>query len=235
MVSVIIPAYNQGHYLGEAIQSVLSQTYQDFEVLVIDDGSTDNTAEIARSFSDPRIQYIYQDNRGLSGARNTGIRHARGEYLTYLDSDDQFLPEKLELLTPNLKPTLELGLVAGQAIPIDEHRPAGWKIFTTPLVPIQPSCCLVTPCTSAACSSGESGRRRPAFSMKTCAPMKTGICGCACCAWDARWAGSTGGLALPFSPRPDDPPRQPDDNRHLRGARQDLCRPAPPRELARPA
>jgi hypothetical protein len=134
MVSIIIPAYNQGHYLGEAIQSALSQTYQDFEVLVIDDGSTDNTAEIARSFSDPRIQYIYQDNRGLSGARNTGVRHARGEYITYLDSDDQFLPEKLELLIAEFEADPRLGLVAGQAIPIDELGRRVGRIFSTPLV-----------------------------------------------------------------------------------------------------
>jgi hypothetical protein len=134
LVSIIIPAFNQGHYLGEAIRSVLSQTYQDFEALVIDDGSTDNTAEIARSFSDPRIQYIYQDNRGLSGARNTGIRHARGQYLTYLDSDDQFLPEKLELLIAEFDADPRLGLVAGQAIPIDEHGRRVGKIFTTSLI-----------------------------------------------------------------------------------------------------
>ncbi|NIW46854.1 MAG: glycosyltransferase, partial [Gammaproteobacteria bacterium] len=91
-VSVIIPAYNQGHYLGECVQSVLDQTYPDFEIIIVNDGSTDNTQRVAKSFSDPRIKYIYQENRGLSGARNTGIRNAIGTYVTYLDSDDLFLP-----------------------------------------------------------------------------------------------------------------------------------------------
>lgn len=132
-VSVIIPAYNQGHYLGEALQSVLAQTYPHFEALVVDDGSTDNTAEVARSFTDPRIQVIYQENRGLSGARNTGIRHARGAYFTYLDSDDLFLPEKLEQLVAELEAHPELGLVAGQSVPIDEGGRRIGKIFSTPL------------------------------------------------------------------------------------------------------
>jgi hypothetical protein len=133
LVSVIIPAFNQGQYLGKAIQSVLDQTYPDFEILVIDDGSTDDTPVVTRQFADPRIQYIYQDNRGLSGARNTGIRHAQGDYLSYLDSDDLFLPEKLELLVDFLENHPEYGLAAGQAVPIDENDQPIGKIFDTPL------------------------------------------------------------------------------------------------------
>ncbi len=121
LVSVIIPAYNQGRYLGKAIQSVLEQTYPNFEVIIVDDGSTDDSPEVARTFHDPRLQYIYQDNRGLSGARNTGVRYAKGEYLTYLDSDDAFLPRKLELLVSILEENPELGFAAGQAVPIDEN------------------------------------------------------------------------------------------------------------------
>jgi glycosyltransferase involved in cell wall biosynthesis len=133
LVSVIIPAYNQGQYLGKTIQSVLDQDYPEFEILVIDDGSTDDTADVTRRFADPRIRYIYQENRGLSGARNTGIQHAHGQYLTYLDSDDLFLPEKLSLLVGALEANTQAGFAAGQAIPIDEHdRPIG-KIFDTPL------------------------------------------------------------------------------------------------------
>jgi len=119
-VSVIMPAYNQSEYLGEAIVSVLGQTYQDFEMIVVDDGSTDNTAEVVHSFWDKRLSYIYQENRGLSAARNTGILHATSLYLTFLDSDDLFLPEKLEILLNEMENHPELGLVAGQAIPIDE-------------------------------------------------------------------------------------------------------------------
>lgn len=133
LVSVIIPAYNQGHYLDKAIQSVLDQTYQNFEIIVVDDGSTDNTADVAQSFSDPRIRYIYQENSGLSAARNTGIHRATGEYISFLDSDDLFLPEKLELLVSKLEDAPELGLVAGQAILIDENGQSLGEVFNKKL------------------------------------------------------------------------------------------------------
>lgn len=121
-VTVIIPAYNQGHYLGETIQSVLNQTYQDFELIIIDDGSTDNTREVANSFSDPRIRYIYQENGGLSAARNTGIRESSAPLVTFLDSDDLFLPHNLAVLQAYLEEHAEVGLVSGGTQIID---PAG--------------------------------------------------------------------------------------------------------------
>jgi len=74
IVSIIIPAYNQSRYLPLAVQSVLAQSMADWEAVIIDDGSTDDTRAVALSFSDPRIHYIYQENHGLSAARNTGIR-----------------------------------------------------------------------------------------------------------------------------------------------------------------
>jgi glycosyltransferase involved in cell wall biosynthesis len=132
-VSVIIPAYNQGAYLGLAIQSVLEQTHQDLEILVIDDGSTDDTRKVANQFIDKRIKYIYQDNKGLSAARNTGIRYSEGVYLSFLDSDDMFLPEKIQLQVSMLDSQPELGFVAGQAIPIDESGCNVGKIFKTPI------------------------------------------------------------------------------------------------------
>ena len=95
MVSVVIPAYNQSQYLTGAIQSVLSQTYHNFEIIVIDDGSTDNTQEIALMFG-PEINFIHQENQGLASARNTGILAAKGELIGFLDADDQWLPGYLE-------------------------------------------------------------------------------------------------------------------------------------------
>jgi hypothetical protein len=132
-VSVIIPAYNQADYLPKAIHSVLDQTYTDFEILVVDDGSTDETADIANALTDERVRYIYQDNKGLSAARNTGIKHSSGKYLTYLDSDDQFLPEKLEVLVNVLEENPHFGFAAGQAIPIDEEDIPVGEIFDVPL------------------------------------------------------------------------------------------------------
>lgn len=87
LVSVIIPCYNQGHFLAEAIESVLGQTYPHVEVIVVNDGSTDETPEVAGRF-EGRIRYIEQDNAGLAGARNRGILESRGEFLLFLDSDD---------------------------------------------------------------------------------------------------------------------------------------------------
>jgi glycosyltransferase involved in cell wall biosynthesis len=131
-ISVIIPAYNQGHYLGEAIQSVIDQTYPDFELIVVDDGSTDKTAQVACSFLDPRVHYIHQENRGLSAARNTGILRSTGEYLTFLDSDDLFVADKLETLLNAMQRDPELGFVAGQAVLIDENALPLGKVFDTP-------------------------------------------------------------------------------------------------------
>ena len=96
-VSVIIPTYNRAHLIGRAIKSVLNQTYQDFEIIVVNDGSTDNTEEVVKSFSDKRIKYIWHEkNKGAAAARNTGIKIAKGEYIAFQDSDDEWFPNKLE-------------------------------------------------------------------------------------------------------------------------------------------
>ena len=128
-VSVIVPAYNQSQYLGEAIRSVLAQDYGDFEVVVVDDGSTDDTRAVATGTGDARVRYVFQDNRGLSAARNTGIREARGSLLSFLDSDDAFLPRKLSLLVAALDERPDLGLVAGQAVLIDDRGQPLDEIF----------------------------------------------------------------------------------------------------------
>jgi hypothetical protein len=96
-VSVVMPVYNVEAYVAEAIQSVLAQTFADFELIVVDDGGCDGSMEICRSFADPRISIVSQRNHGLAGARNTGIAAARGEFVALLDSDDRWLPDKLML------------------------------------------------------------------------------------------------------------------------------------------
>ncbi|MBI2033712.1 MAG: glycosyltransferase [Candidatus Liptonbacteria bacterium] len=97
LVSVITPAYNAVVYLGDTIRSVLAQTYQNFEHIIIDDGSTDETETAVRAFSDHRVKYIRQKNSGQSTARNAGIAAAKGKYIALLDADDFFLPDKLSL------------------------------------------------------------------------------------------------------------------------------------------
>ena len=108
MISVIIPCYNHGQYLSHALNSVLSQTFTDWEAIIVDDGSTDETREVAGHFVDRRLHYVYQENQGLSAARNSGIRIAQGEYLAFLDADDEWEPEFLETVCENLEadPTL---------------------------------------------------------------------------------------------------------------------------------
>ena len=86
-ISVIICTYNHAQYIKKAIDSVLNQTYQDFEIIVVDDGSTDNTKNIVNHFGNS-IKYIYQDNKGLASARNTGIHASKGEFVTFLDAED---------------------------------------------------------------------------------------------------------------------------------------------------
>lgn len=95
LVSAVIPAYNYAHFVTEAVTSALNQTHQNIEVIVVDDGSTDGTADVLKPFGS-RIRYIYQSNRGLSAARNTGIRAARGEWIAFLDADDLWHAAKTE-------------------------------------------------------------------------------------------------------------------------------------------
>ncbi len=109
-VSIIMPVYNVEAFVGEAVKSVLDQTFADFELLIIDDGGTDASIEICSRFDDPRIRIISQSNRGLAGARNTGIIHARGEYIALLDSDDRWMPEKLMLHVIHLDAAPNVGV-----------------------------------------------------------------------------------------------------------------------------
>ena len=122
-VSVIIPTYNRANLVEKAIKSVLNQTYQDFEIIVVDDASTDNTEEVIKNFSNKRIKYIKcKKNKGDSFARNTGIKIAKGEYIAFLDSDDEWLREKLEKQIKVLdnKPP-EVGAVYSDVLYIDKN------------------------------------------------------------------------------------------------------------------
>ncbi|MBF2021559.1 MAG: glycosyltransferase family 2 protein [Hydrococcus sp. C42_A2020_068] len=110
LVSVIVPVYNVEKYIAQTIRSVLNQTYSNFELIVVDDESPDKSAEICRQFQDPRIRIIHQKNRGLAGARNAGIRHAKGDYLAFLDGDDLWLPEKLEKHVQHLEASSHVGV-----------------------------------------------------------------------------------------------------------------------------
>lgn len=99
MVSVVIPTYNSATSLGRAVESVLTQTYSDSEAVVVDDGSTDDTAAVMKNLQKKyglRLKYMYQPNQGVSAARNTGIFHATGEYISFLDADDYIYPRKIE-------------------------------------------------------------------------------------------------------------------------------------------
>lgn len=96
-VAVIIPTYNRAHVIGRALRSVLNQTYGNLEVVVVDDGSTDNTRKVVESFADPRVCYLRTEvNRGATAARNFGIKYSTAEFIAFQDSDDEWLCEKLE-------------------------------------------------------------------------------------------------------------------------------------------
>ena len=99
LVSIIMPAYNAGKYIADSIRSVLAQTWSNWELIVVDDGSTDNTAAVVHDFikRDGRVKYVYQENGRLGKARNTGIKNATGELIAFLDSDDLWIETKLEL------------------------------------------------------------------------------------------------------------------------------------------
>ena len=98
MISVVIPLYNKKESVAHTLKCVLMQTYQDFEVVVVDDGSTDGSAEIVEGVDDGRIRLIRQENGGVSAARNRGIKEAKREYVAFLDADDEWKPEHLQTL-----------------------------------------------------------------------------------------------------------------------------------------
>ena len=111
LISVIIPCYNHGHHLRKAIESALNQTYPLVELVVVNDGSMDHTADVAASYS--QVKYVYQANQGLSSARNTGVAQSSGEFLIFLDADDWLYPEALEINASYLLNDEKLAFVSG--------------------------------------------------------------------------------------------------------------------------
>lgn len=126
LVSVVISCYNHEDYLGEAIESVLAQTYPHFEVIVVDDGSTDRSWEVAREFS--RVRCFKQDNQGTPAAtRNRGLQESRGEYVVFLDGDDRLLPQALEIGVRHLESHPDCAFAAGRCHAINHEQ----KCLTT--------------------------------------------------------------------------------------------------------
>ena len=118
-VSVIVPAYNVAPYLAETLDSVLAQTRSDYEIIVVNDGSTDETAQVAESYRERfagKLVYVWQENRGLAAARNTAIRTARGQYIALLDGDDVWMPTYLEILLGMLEADPSLDVVFPNAL-----------------------------------------------------------------------------------------------------------------------
>ncbi len=128
-ISVVITVYNRTQCIIQAIQSVLAQTYRDFEIIVVDDGSNIDIKETLKPYQG-KIKFIYQENRGLAAARNTGIRHAQGEYIAFLD-DDLWAPQKLEVQIPILENNPDLGFVCSEVLAMDEKGNvlAKWRKF----------------------------------------------------------------------------------------------------------
>lgn len=120
-VSVIIPVYNGEEFIGDAINSVLAQTYDDYEIIVIDDGSIDNTKRILDQFAE-KITYIYQSNQGVAVARNTGIKATRGKYIAFLDADDIWFKNKLKLEVEILENNPDIDLVHANDVKISSDK-----------------------------------------------------------------------------------------------------------------
>lgn len=148
LVSVIIPTFNRGWILGEAVQSVIDQTYRPLEIIVVDDGSTDDTQKLLHTF-DRQIEVIFQENKGVSAARNTGIRRSRGDLIALLDSDDLWTPDKIQRQVTffNDHPdamicqTQEIWVRNGRRVnPKNKHAKQGGMIFESSL-----ELCLVSP------------------------------------------------------------------------------------------
>ena len=140
VVSVVIPCFNQAHYLGEAIESVISQSYPKIEVVVVDDGSLDNTVEVAARYAG--VKYVRQDNRGLAAARNFGLRRSNGQFVVFLDADDRLQPEAIAINLSALQARPECAFVYGEFrhVGVDGRMQEEW---TRPVVTGDAYCALL--------------------------------------------------------------------------------------------
>ncbi len=122
LVSIIVPTYNYVAYIRGAVESALAQTYRPVEIIVVDDGSTDNIKEVLSDYiASDKINYIYQENKGLAGARNTGINASRGDYICFLDSDDLIHEKKTEIQVKSLEENPEYGVAFSDFSYIRDH------------------------------------------------------------------------------------------------------------------
>lgn len=126
LVSIIIPAYNYARFLPQTLQNILEQKYSDWECIIVDDGSADDTAQVAAQFTagDARFRYVHQHNQGLSAARNTGIAHSKGTYIQFLDADDLLHDNKISLQAAFLEAHPAVEIVYGDFLYFHTDRPA---------------------------------------------------------------------------------------------------------------
>lgn len=132
LLSIVIPLYNHDQFIGEAIESVLHQTYHNWELIIIDDGSVDNSVQVARSYHDPRISLFVQENAGAHNAINRGLSMARGDYLAILNSDDVFEKDRFKIMIQEMKKNPEIDFLCSYLYVIDDNGKQlgikkGWK------------------------------------------------------------------------------------------------------------
>src|SRR5688572_29661754 len=142
-VSIIIPSFNCAEFLPRAVASVYAQTYSDYEVIVVDDGSTDGTRELVGQW-EGKIRYFYQSNRGVSAARNLAVSKASGQFLAYLDADDVYYPNRLEAQVAFLDAHPDCGLVHSDVSIVDESDRVIIRSFNreTPRLPPKGNCLI---------------------------------------------------------------------------------------------
>ena len=162
-VSVIVPAYNISAYIGDALESLERQSFKEFEAVIVDDGSTDNTAEIVESFCrrDSRFRLLQKQNGGLASARNYGIRHARGEYIALLDGDDRYEPDKLATHVTQLDRSPEIGVVYSASRAIRDDGKLTFMVLSGK--PVKSDCLEALLCKNFICHGSNAVFRRSIF------------------------------------------------------------------------